>query len=51
MMKLLGGTKNTITKDTNEECMPYLETAEVISVYFKIVKNDYQHDSTVESVG
>ena len=44
-MKLLGNTKNKITKDKNAENVPYLEITEVISVNYNIVNNDYQKDS------
>ena len=44
-MKLLGNTKNKITKDKNVENVPYLEITEVISVNYNIVNNDYQKDS------
>ena len=44
-MKLLGSTKNKITKDENGENVPYLEIAEVILVHLDIVDNDFQQDS------
>ena len=44
-MKLLGHTKNKITKDKNGENVPHLEITEVISVHCNMVNNDYQHDS------
>ena len=40
-MKLLGSTKNRITKDKNGENVPHLEITEVILVYCNIVNNDY----------
>ena len=46
-MKLLGSTKNKITKDKNEENVPHLEITEVILVHCNMVNNDYQHDSRV----
>ena len=46
-MKLLGSTKNKITKDKNGENVPHLEITEVILVHCNIVNNDYQHDSRV----
>ena len=46
-MKLLGSTKNKITKDKNGENVPHLEITEVILVYCNIVNNDYQQDSRV----
>ena len=47
MIKLLGSTKNKITKDRNGENLPHLEITEVVLVHFNIVNNDYQHDSRV----
>ena len=46
-MKLLGSTKNKITKDKNCENVPHLEIAEVVLVHCNIVNNDYQQDSRV----
>ena len=46
-MKLLGSTKNKITKDINGESVPHLEITEVILVHCNIVNNDYQQDSRV----
>ena len=46
-MKLLGYTKNKITKDENGENVPHLEIAEVVLVHCNIVNNDYQQDSRV----
>ena len=46
-MKLLGSTKNEITKDKNGENVPHLEITEVVLVYCDIVNNDYQQDSRV----
>ena len=46
-MKLLGSTKNKITKDKNGEDVPHLEITEVILVHCNMVNNDYQHDSWV----
>ena len=43
-MKLLGSTKNKITKDENGENVPPLEITEVVLVHFNIVNNDYQQD-------
>ena len=40
-MKLLGSTKNKITKDKNGENVPHLE------IHFNIVINDYQQESRV----
>ena len=44
-MKLLGSTKNKITKDKNGENVPYLEITEVVLVHCNIKSNDYQQDS------
>ena len=46
-MKLLGSTKNKITKDKIGENVPHLETTEVVLVNRNIVNNDYQQDSKV----
>ena len=46
-MKLLGSTKNKITKNKNGENMPHLEITEVVLVHCNIVNNDYQQDSRV----
>ena len=46
-MKLLGSTKNKITKDKNGENIPHLEIKEVVLVQCNIVDNDYQQDSRV----
>ena len=44
-MKLLGSTKNKITKDKNGESVPHHEISGVILVHCKIFNNDYQQDS------
>ena len=44
MMRLLGSTKNEITKNENGEIEPHLEISEVLLVYSNIVNNDYQQD-------
>ena len=46
-MKLLGSTKNKITKDKNGGHVPHLEIREVVLVHCNIVNNDYQQDSRV----
>ena len=46
-MKLLGSTKNKITKDKNGENFPHLKIIEVLLVHSDIVNNDYQQDSRV----
>ena len=43
-MKLLGSTKNKISKDKNGENVPHLELIEVVLVHCNIVNNDYQQD-------
>ena len=42
LMKLLGSTKSKKTKDKNGENMPHLEINEVVLIYCKVVKNNYQ---------
>ena len=44
-MRLLGSTKNKITKDKNGENVPHLKITEVILVHCNIVNNDYQQNS------
>ena len=46
-IKLLGSTKNNITKDKIVENMLHLEITEVVLVNCNIVINDYQQDSRV----
>ena len=46
-MKLLGSTKNKITKDNNGENVPHLEITEVVLIHCDIVNNDCQQDSRV----
>ena len=46
-MKLLGSTKKIVDLDKNGECVPKLETVEVVLVHCNLVKNDYQHTSKV----
>ena len=46
-MKLLGSTKNKITKDKNGENVPHLEIAEVVLVHCNMVNNDCQQDLQV----
>ena len=46
-MKLLGSTKNKITKDKNGEKGPQLEITEVMLVHCNTVNNDYQQESRV----
>ena len=44
-MKILGNTKNKITKKKNVENVPHLEITEVVLIHCNIVNNDYQQDS------
>ena len=46
-MKLLGSTKNKITKDKNVENVQHLEITEVLLLHCDIVNNDYQKESRV----
>ena len=46
-IKLLGSTKNKITKNKNGENVPHLEITEIVLVHCNIVNNDYQQDSRV----
>ena len=46
-MKLLGSTKNKITKDKKGENVPHLEITEVVLVHCNIVNNNYQQNSRV----
>ena len=46
-MKLVGSTKNKITKEKNGENVPQTEITEVVLVHCNIVNNDYQLDSRV----
>ena len=43
-MKLLGSTKNEITKDKYGENVPHFEITEVVLIRCNIVNNDYQQD-------
>ena len=49
-MKLLGSTKNKITKDKNGKNVPHLEITEVVLVHCNKVNNDYQQDSRELSI-
>ena len=46
-MKLLGSTKNKITKDKDSENEPHLVITEVVLIHCNIVNNNYQQDSRV----
>ena len=41
-MKLHGSTKSKITKDGNDENVPYLEITEEVLVHCSIANNNYQ---------
>ena len=43
-MKLLGSTKNKITKDKSSKNIPHLQITEIVLVYCNIVNNDYQQN-------
>ena len=44
-MKLLGSTRNEVTKDKNGDNLTHLEITEVVLIHCNIVNNDYQEDS------
>ena len=46
-MKLLGSTKNKITKNENRKNVPRLEMTKVILVHCNTVNNDSQHNSRI----
>ena len=46
-MKLLGSTKNKITKGKSGENVPHFEITEVVLVHCNMFNNDYQQDSRV----
>ena len=46
-MKLLGRTKNKITKDKNGKNVSHLEITKAVLAHCDIVISDYQHDSRV----
>ena len=46
-MKLIGSTKNKITKDKNGENVPRPEITELVLAHCNIVNNVYQQDSRV----
>ena len=46
-MKLLGSTKDKITKHENGENVPHSEIIKVVLVHCNTVRNDYQQDSKV----
>ena len=47
MMKLLGSTKDKITKNENGENVSLLETTELALVHFNVTNNNCQQDSRV----
>ena len=46
-MKLLGSTKNKITKNENGEIVPQLEITEEVLIHYSFVNSDCQQDSRV----
>ena len=46
-IKLLGSTKNEITKDENDENIPHLEITEVVLLYCNFVDSDCQQYSRI----
>ena len=46
-MKLLGSTKNKLTKDENGENVLHLEITKVLFIHCNIVNKNYQQDSKV----
>ena len=46
-MKSFGSTESKITKDTNGENVPHLETTELVLVHWNLVNNDYHQDSRI----
>ena len=46
-MKVLGSTKSKITKNKNDENVPYLEITEVVLIYCNVVANSHQKISRV----
>ena len=44
-MKLLGGNKNNMIKDGNDESVPHLEITEVVLVHYNTTNNGYKQDS------
>ena len=44
-MKLLGSSRNKVTKDKSGEIVPHLEITEVVLVHCNVVINDYQEES------
>ena len=46
-MTVLGSTKRKISKNENDENMPYLEFTEVVVIHCNFVNNSYQQNSRV----
>ena len=46
-MNLLGSTRSKITKDENDENVPYLEITEVVLIHCNVVNNSCQQNSRV----
>ena len=46
-VKLLGSTKNEITKYKNSENVPHIEITDVVLNHCNVVNDDYQEDSKV----
>ena len=46
-MRLLGGTKNKINIDKDDENVSHLEITEVVLIHTNISNNNYQQDSRV----
>ena len=42
IMKLLGSTESTITKDKNGENVPHIEITEILLIHCNMANNDYQ---------
>ena len=46
-MRLLGSTRKDVAKDKDGKIVPKLESVEVVSVHYNLIRNDYQHRSEV----
>ena len=46
-VKLRASTKSKISKDKNNEIVPYLKITEVVLIYCNVVNNSYQQNSRV----
>ena len=47
ILKLLGSTRNKVTKNENGGILPYLEITEVVFIHCNILINNYQQNSRV----